>query len=85
MRTVFIWGVCCHLVVVNEFGQLLNVTLTPSNIDDPKLIPDFLHELFGKIFDVSEAEGIAAMFLKNLFFIFWKSSESNFSLNPVAI
>ena len=37
-------------IVVNEFGQLLNVTLTPGNIDDRKPVPDLLSQLFGKIF-----------------------------------
>jgi len=36
--------------VVNELGQLLNVTLTPGNIDDRKPVPDLLSGLFGKIF-----------------------------------
>jgi hypothetical protein len=37
-------------IVVNEFGQLLNETLTPSNIDDRHPVPDLLSGLFGKIF-----------------------------------
>ncbi|MFN6568504.1 transposase [Dendronalium sp. ChiSLP03b] len=37
-------------IVVNELGQLLNVTLTPGNIDDRQPVPDLLSELFGKIF-----------------------------------
>lgn len=37
-------------IVVNELGQLLNVTLTPGNIDDRKPVPDLLSALFGKIF-----------------------------------
>lgn len=37
-------------IVVNEFGQLLNVALTPGNIDDRKPVPNLLRELFGKIF-----------------------------------
>lgn len=43
------FGFKLHLVV-NEFGQLLNVTLTPGNIDDRQPVPDFLSGLFGKIF-----------------------------------
>ncbi|MGV0103219.1 IS982 family transposase [Nostoc sp. DSM 114160] len=42
-------------IVVNELGQLLNVTLTPGNIDDRKPVPDLLCKFFGKIFGVSEA------------------------------
>jgi Transposase DDE domain len=37
-------------IVVNELGQLLNVTLTPGNIDDRKPVPNLLIGLFGKIF-----------------------------------
>ena len=37
-------------IVVNELGQLLNVTLTPGNIDDRQPVPDLLSELRGKIF-----------------------------------
>ena len=37
-------------IVVNELGQLLNVTLTPGNIDDRKPVPDLLSSLFGKVF-----------------------------------
>ncbi|MBH8565419.1 IS982 family transposase [Nostoc sp. CENA67] len=37
-------------IVVNELGQLLNVTLTPGNIDDRQPVPNLLSELFGKIF-----------------------------------
>ena len=38
-----------HLVV-NEFGQLLNVALTPGNVDDRQPVRDLLSGLFGKIF-----------------------------------
>jgi transposase len=43
------YGFKLHLVV-NDLGQLLNVTLTPGNIDDRQPVPDLLSELFGKIF-----------------------------------
>lgn len=43
------FGFKLHLVV-NEFGQLLNVTLTPGNIDDRQPVHDLLSGLFGKIF-----------------------------------
>lgn len=36
-------------IIVNELGQLLNVTLTPGNIDDRRPVPDLLSGLFGKI------------------------------------
>ncbi|WP_242054763.1 transposase [Nostoc flagelliforme] len=39
--------------VVNELGQLLNVTITLGNIDDREPVPNLLRELFGKIFGVS--------------------------------
>ena len=37
-------------IAVNELGQLLNVTLTPGNINDRQPVPDLLSQLFGKIF-----------------------------------
>jgi Transposase DDE domain len=43
------FGFKLHLVV-NEMGQLLNVHLTPGNVDDRHPIPDLLQGLFGKIF-----------------------------------
>ena len=38
-----------HLVV-NELGELLNVQITPGNVDDRVPVPDLLGGLFGKIF-----------------------------------
>jgi hypothetical protein len=38
-----------HLVV-NEHGELLNLTLTPGNIDDRQPVPQLLKLVFGKIF-----------------------------------
>ncbi len=35
---------------MNEFGQILNVTITPGNVDDRQPVPDLLSGLFGKIF-----------------------------------
>ena len=43
------FGFKLHLVV-NEYGELLNVQLTPGNIDDRKPVPDLLNSLFGKVF-----------------------------------
>ncbi|MDH6069159.1 IS982 family transposase [Chrysosporum ovalisporum APH033B] len=43
------FGFKLHLVV-NEFGQLLNVTITPGNVDDRQPVHDLLTGLFGKIF-----------------------------------
>lgn len=43
------FGFKLHLVV-NELGQLLNVNLTPGNVDDRRPIPQLLQGLFGKIF-----------------------------------
>lgn len=37
-------------IVVNERGQILNVALTPGNIDDRLPVTDLLSELFGKVF-----------------------------------
>ncbi len=41
------FGFKLHLVV-NERGEILNVILTPGNVDDRKPIPDLLKGLFGK-------------------------------------
>ena len=38
------------MIVVNELGELLNVNLTPGNVDDRRPIPQLLQGLFGKIF-----------------------------------
>ncbi|NEO03914.1 MAG: IS982 family transposase [Moorea sp. SIO3I7] len=43
------FGFKLHLVV-NEYGELLNLTLTPGNIDDRKPVPELLKSLFGKVF-----------------------------------
>ena len=43
------YGFKVHLVV-NEFGELLNVTVTPGNTDDRKPVPDLLAGLCGKVF-----------------------------------
>lgn len=43
------FGFKLHLVV-NEHGELLNLTLTPGNTDDRKPVPRLLQTLFGKVF-----------------------------------
>ena len=43
------FGFKLHLVV-NERGELLNLQITPGNIDDRKPVPDLVQPLFGKIF-----------------------------------
>lgn len=43
------FGFKLHLVV-NEHGELLNLTLTPGNTDDRKPVPKLLKALFGKVF-----------------------------------
>jgi Transposase DDE domain len=37
-------------VVVNEYGELLDFTLTPGNTDDRKPVPNLLKQCFGKVF-----------------------------------
>ena len=37
-------------VVVNDQGPLLNVVVTPSNVDDRKPVPALVRDLFGKLF-----------------------------------
>ncbi|MEO0801604.1 MAG: IS982 family transposase [Cyanobacteria bacterium J06642_2] len=43
------YGFKLHLVV-NERGELLNLTVTPGNVDDRRPVPQLLNELFGKVF-----------------------------------
>jgi len=43
------FGFKLHLVV-NERGELLNLTLTPGNVDDRRPVPELLQGLFGKVF-----------------------------------
>ena len=43
------FGFKLHLVV-NEHGELLNLQLTPGNVDDRKPVPDLLQSVFGKVF-----------------------------------
>lgn len=43
------FGFKLHLVV-NEFGELLNVTLTSGNVDDRRPVQSLLRGLFGKFF-----------------------------------
>ncbi|MEG4202091.1 transposase, partial [Microcoleus sp. Pol12A5] len=43
------FGFKLHLVV-NELGELLNIQLTPGNVDDRKPVPDLLKTLSGKVF-----------------------------------
>jgi transposase len=47
--TGWFFGFKLHLVI-NDRGELLNVMLTPANIDDRKPVPRLLHKLFGKVF-----------------------------------
>jgi hypothetical protein len=43
------FGFKLHLVV-NEYGELLNIQITPGNVDDRRPIPDLLKFMFGKVF-----------------------------------
>jgi hypothetical protein len=47
--TSWFFGFKIHLVI-NDRGELLNVLLTPGNVDDRKPVPKLVHELFGKVF-----------------------------------
>jgi hypothetical protein len=47
--TGWFFGFKLH-VVVNDRGELLNVTLTPGNVDDRKPVPNLVKDLFGKLF-----------------------------------
>ncbi len=43
------FGFKLHLVV-NELGEIINMSLTPGNVDDRKPVVDLLKELWGKVF-----------------------------------
>jgi hypothetical protein len=43
------FGFKLHLVV-NDRGELLNMALTPGNVDDRTPVPDLVKRLFGKLF-----------------------------------
>jgi transposase len=46
--TGWFYGFKLHLVI-NDRGELLNVQLTPGNVDDRKPVPDLVKQLFGKL------------------------------------
>ena len=48
-RLLWFFGFKLHLVI-NDRGELLNVTLTPANVDDRKHVPNLVCKLFGKIY-----------------------------------
>ena len=47
--TGWFFGFKLHLVI-NDRGELLNVLLTPGNVDDRKPVPKLVRQLFGKLF-----------------------------------
>ncbi len=47
--TGWFFGFKLHLVI-NDRGELLNVLLTPGNVDDRKPVPRLVEKLFGKVF-----------------------------------
>ena len=47
--TGWFFGFKLHLVI-NDRGELLNVRLTPGNVDDRKPVPKLVRKLFGKVF-----------------------------------
>ncbi len=47
--TGWFFGFKLHLVF-NDRGEILNVTLTPGNVDDRKPVPELVKRLFGKLF-----------------------------------
>jgi hypothetical protein len=46
--TGWFFGFKLHLVV-NDRGEILNVRLTPGNVDDRKPVPELVRDLFGKL------------------------------------
>ena len=47
--TGWFFGFKLHLIF-NDRGELLNLMLTPGNVDDRKPVPDMVRKLFGKLF-----------------------------------
>lgn len=47
--TGWFYGFKLHLVL-NDRGELLNIALTPGNVDDRKPVPKLVRKLFGKLF-----------------------------------
>jgi len=47
--TGWFFGFKLHLVI-NDRGELLNVFVTPGNVDDRKPVPQLVRKLFGKVF-----------------------------------
>jgi transposase len=47
--TGWFFGFKLHLVI-NDRGELLNVLVTPGNVDDRKPVPRLVRKLFGKLF-----------------------------------
>ena len=47
--TGWFFGFKLHLII-NDRGELLNLMLTPGNVDDRKPVPTMAQELFGKLF-----------------------------------
>jgi hypothetical protein len=47
--TGWFFGFKLHLVI-NDRGELLNVQLTPGNVDDRKPVPKLVGKLFGKVY-----------------------------------
>jgi len=43
------YGLKLHLLF-NDCGELLNMTITPGNVDDRKPVPQLIQRLFGKLF-----------------------------------
>lgn len=46
--TGWFFGFKLHLIV-NDCGELLNITITAANVDDRKPLPSLLNEMFGKV------------------------------------
>jgi transposase len=72
------FGFKLHLVV-NELGQLLNVHLTPGNVDDRSPVPTLLQGLFGKIFAdrAYVSQKLATKLLKDLGIEFFAKPRRN--------
>ena len=47
--TGWFYGFKLHLIC-NDRGELLNLTITPGNVDDRRPVPNLVQDLFGKLF-----------------------------------
>ena len=83
--TGWFFGFKLHLVI-NDRGELLNVQLTPANVDDRKPVPQLVRKLFGKIFgDKGYGSAPLAAELRQLFDVELITKRKNNSTNTLPL